>query len=91
MDECPALAAGREGNRSTVAQDRHDRRLHDSEESHFNGVVTASHRHQGISYCATCDAKYHEGKHVIVIGGGNSAIEEALFIAKFASKITVVL
>jgi thioredoxin reductase (NADPH) len=45
---------------------------------------------KGISYCATCDAKYYEGKHVIVIGGGNSAIEEALFIAKFASKITVV-
>ncbi len=45
---------------------------------------------KGISYCATCDAKYYEGKHVIVIGGGNSAIEEALFISKFASRITVV-
>lgn len=45
---------------------------------------------KGISYCATCDAKYYDGKHVIVIGGGNSAIEEALFISKFASKITVV-
>lgn len=45
---------------------------------------------RGISYCATCDAKYYEGKHVIVIGGGNSAIEESLFIARFASKITIV-
>jgi thioredoxin reductase (NADPH) len=45
---------------------------------------------QGISYCATCDAKYFQGKHVIVIGGGNSAIEESLFIAKFASKITII-
>jgi thioredoxin reductase (NADPH) len=45
---------------------------------------------KGVSYCATCDAKYYEGQHVVVIGGGNSAIEEALFIAKFASKITVV-
>jgi thioredoxin reductase (NADPH) len=45
---------------------------------------------KGISYCATCDAKYYEGKHVVVIGGGNSAVEEAVFIAKFASKITVV-
>jgi thioredoxin reductase (NADPH) len=45
---------------------------------------------KGISYCATCDAKYYEGKEVIVIGGGNSAIEEALFISKFASKITIV-
>jgi thioredoxin reductase (NADPH) len=48
------------------------------------------YRGRGISYCATCDAKYYDGKHVIVIGGGNSAIEEALFISKFASKITVV-
>ncbi len=45
---------------------------------------------KGVSYCATCDAKYYEGKHVVVIGGGNTAIEEALFIDKFAAKITVV-
>lgn len=45
---------------------------------------------KGISYCATCDAKYYEGKHVVVIGGGNSAIEESLFIAKFAKHITIV-
>ena len=44
----------------------------------------------GISYCATCDAKYFEGKDVIVIGGGNSAIEESLFIAKFAKSITII-
>lgn len=44
----------------------------------------------GISYCATCDAKYFVDKEVVVIGGGNSAIEEADFISKFANKITVV-
>ena len=44
----------------------------------------------GISYCATCDAKYFADKEVVVIGGGNSAIEEADFISKFASKITIV-
>jgi len=45
---------------------------------------------QGVSYCATCDAKYFHDKEVVVIGGGNSAIEEADFISKFASKITIV-
>jgi len=44
----------------------------------------------GISYCATCDAKYFEDREVVVIGGGNSAIEESLFISKFAKKITIV-
>ena len=44
----------------------------------------------GISYCATCDAKYFVDKEVVVIGGGNSAIEEAEFISKFAKKITIV-
>ncbi|MBK8807738.1 MAG: FAD-dependent oxidoreductase [Bacteroidales bacterium] len=44
----------------------------------------------GISYCATCDAKYYDGKEVIVIGGGNSAVEEAEFITKFASKVTII-
>lgn len=48
------------------------------------------YRGRGVSYCATCDAKYYQGKHVVVIGGGNSAVEESLFIAKFASRITIV-
>lgn len=49
-----------------------------------------AYRGNGISYCATCDAKYFQDKEVVVIGGGNSAIEETLFIAKFAKKITIV-
>ncbi len=44
----------------------------------------------GISYCATCDGKYYQDKEVIVIGGGNSAIEESLFLSRFAKKITLV-
>jgi thioredoxin reductase (NADPH) len=48
------------------------------------------YRGNGISYCATCDAKYFDDKEVVVIGGGNSAIEESLFISKFAKKITIV-
>jgi thioredoxin reductase (NADPH) len=56
----------------------------------LNVLGELEYKGQGISYCATCDAKFYEGKHVIVIGGGNSAIEESLFISKFASKITIV-
>ncbi len=48
------------------------------------------YRGRGISYCATCDAKYYSNKEVIVIGGGNTAVEESLFIARFASRITIV-
>jgi thioredoxin reductase (NADPH) len=44
----------------------------------------------GVSYCATCDAKYYNDKEVVVIGGGNSAIEEADFISKFARKVIIV-
>jgi thioredoxin reductase (NADPH) len=45
---------------------------------------------KGISYCATCDAKYFDSKEVVVIGGGNSAVEESDFISRFASKVTIV-
>jgi thioredoxin reductase (NADPH) len=45
---------------------------------------------KGISYCATCDAKYFEGKEAVVIGGGNSAIEESEYITRFADKLTIV-
>jgi thioredoxin reductase (NADPH) len=45
---------------------------------------------KGVSYCATCDAKYYGDREVVVIGGGNSAVEEACFISKFACKITMV-
>jgi thioredoxin reductase (NADPH) len=45
---------------------------------------------KGISYCATCDAKYFVDKEAVVIGGGNSAVEESEFISKFASKVTMV-
>ncbi|MHB9028697.1 MAG: FAD-dependent oxidoreductase [Candidatus Latescibacterota bacterium] len=45
---------------------------------------------RGVSYCATCDAKYYQDRDVIVIGGGNSAVEESLFIARFARSITII-
>jgi thioredoxin reductase (NADPH) len=45
---------------------------------------------KGVSYCATCDGKYFEGKEVVVIGGGNSALEESLFLATYVKKLTIV-
>jgi thioredoxin reductase (NADPH) len=51
-------------------------------EGHFKGT--------GVSYCATCDGEFFTGKELIVVGGGNSALEEAVTLTKYARKLTIV-
>ena len=45
----------------------------------------------GIHFCATCDGPFYKGKHVVVIGGGNSAAEEGLFLTRFVDKVTMLV
>ncbi|MGM0369495.1 MAG: thioredoxin-disulfide reductase [Bacillota bacterium] len=66
-----------------VATGAEPRRLGVEGEKEFKG--------KGVSYCATCDADFYVDLEVVVVGNGNSAIEEALYLTKFASKVTVIV
>lgn len=57
---------------------------------HLNIPGEVEYTGRGVSYCATCDGFFFRGKDIIVVGGGDSAIQEALFLTKFGRSVTVV-
>lgn len=66
-----------------IATGASPRKLNVPGEEEFSG--------KGVSYCATCDANFFEDFEVFVVGGGNSAVEEAIYLKKFARKVTVIV
>jgi thioredoxin reductase (NADPH) len=65
-----------------VASGASPRKLGVPGEAEFSG--------RGVSYCATCDGFFYMGKEIAMVGGGDAAVEEAMFLTRFASKVTVI-
>ncbi len=61
-----------------------------SEHKHLGVPGETEYSGKGVSYCAVCDGAFFKNRHVVVVGGGSSAVEEGNFLTKFASKVTLV-
>lgn len=61
-----------------------------TEYAHLNVPGEQEYTGKGVSYCATCDAPFYRDAHVAVVGGGNAAIQEALFLTRFARRVTII-
>ncbi len=61
-----------------------------SEHKHLGVPGEKEFSGKGVSYCAVCDGAFFKNRHVVVVGGGSSAVEEGNFLTKFASKVTLV-
>jgi thioredoxin reductase (NADPH) len=65
-----------------IATGAHPRKLGIPGEEEFNG--------RGVSYCATCDGHFFQGQDVVVVGGGDSALEEGLFLTRYVDSVTII-
>ena len=64
-----------------IATGAHPRRIGFTGEDEFRG--------RGVAYCATCDGEFFTGKDVFVIGGGFAAVEESIFLTRYAKSVTI--